>query len=71
MDNFMEHPTYKMNRGAILTQGWRRLVLCLEWGRRRILAAYLRGSSCSRRRIASGSATVAVSISQSACNGAS
>ncbi|KAA0982765.1 hypothetical protein FQ187_14935 [Pseudomonas sp. ANT_J28] len=25
MDNFMEQPTYKMNRGAILTQGWRGL----------------------------------------------
>ncbi|AXP06708.1 hypothetical protein DZG01_28585 [Pseudomonas fluorescens] len=26
MDNFMEHPTYKMNRAAILAQGWRRLI---------------------------------------------
>ncbi|RZI30498.1 hypothetical protein EUX57_17355 [Pseudomonas orientalis] len=25
MDNFMEQPTYKMNRGAILAQGLRRL----------------------------------------------
>ncbi|RBL73162.1 hypothetical protein C3E98_001125 [Pseudomonas sp. MWU13-2625] len=30
MDNFMEQPTYKMNRGAILTQGWRRLVCRLQ-----------------------------------------
>jgi hypothetical protein len=26
----MEQPTYKMNRGAILTQGWRRLVRRLQ-----------------------------------------
>ncbi|KAB0525062.1 hypothetical protein F7R20_16185 [Pseudomonas brassicacearum subsp. brassicacearum] len=26
MDNFMEHPTYKMNRAGILAQGERRLV---------------------------------------------
>jgi len=26
MDNFMEQPTYKMNRGAILAQGYKRLV---------------------------------------------
>jgi len=26
MDNFMEQPTYKMNRGAILAQGYGRLV---------------------------------------------
>ncbi|RTY02583.1 hypothetical protein EJ576_04555 [Pseudomonas sp. C 49-2] len=25
MDNFMEQPTYKMNRGAILAQGYRRI----------------------------------------------
>ncbi|PVZ58620.1 hypothetical protein C9422_11330 [Pseudomonas sp. B1(2018)] len=30
MDNFMVQPTYRMNRGAILTQGWRRLVRWLQ-----------------------------------------
>ncbi|KAA0949126.1 hypothetical protein FQ186_02710 [Pseudomonas sp. ANT_H14] len=31
MDNFMEQPTYKMNRGAILAQGCQRLVgVCTE-----------------------------------------
>jgi hypothetical protein len=30
MDNFMEQPTYKMNRGAILTQGGHGLVRRLQ-----------------------------------------
>ncbi|MQA56364.1 hypothetical protein GDH07_23860 [Pseudomonas sp. MC042] len=71
MDNFMEHPTYKMNRGAILAQGWRRLVLWLAWLRRRIDLAHLRCKSCSRQRIASGNAMLAVSIRQSASSGSS
>ncbi|PMU84545.1 hypothetical protein C1X91_04380 [Pseudomonas sp. GP01-A5] len=32
MDNFMEQPTYKMNRGAILPQGCQRLVQCRSGG---------------------------------------
>jgi hypothetical protein len=40
MDNFMEQPTYRMNRGGILTQGWRGLVHGMnEGGKSKKIAA--------------------------------
>ncbi|KAA6174498.1 hypothetical protein C1Y23_06845 [Pseudomonas sp. GW460-12] len=41
MDNFMEQPTYKMNRGAILAQGCGRFAGGLQCGRRLVEASRL------------------------------
>ncbi|KAA5845054.1 hypothetical protein C1Y31_04000 [Pseudomonas sp. FW305-25] len=71
MDNFMEQPTYKMNRGAILTQGERCLVLPLHEYSRSPQTVHLLSKSAMSRSVAQASPTVSVSISQSGSSGAS
>ncbi|TEA61860.1 hypothetical protein EIY71_10010 [Pseudomonas sp. CH235] len=71
MDNFMEQPTYKMNRGAILTQGWRRLVRRLQQDETAGFFAHFLSRKAASRWQASLSSTASVSIRHSAANGAS
>ncbi|KAB0491957.1 hypothetical protein EIY72_15210 [Pseudomonas vancouverensis] len=66
MDNFMEQPTYKMNEGAILTQGWCRLVWWLQRDDSSGFSAYFLSSKAARRRQASSMSMACVSISHSA-----
>ncbi|MVW89914.1 hypothetical protein EI969_28960 [Pseudomonas sp. PB101] len=71
MDNFMVQPTYRMNRGAILTQGWRRLVRWLQPDNYPGFIAHFLSNKAVRRRQASAISRACVSISHSACSGAS
>ncbi|POA35223.1 hypothetical protein C1891_18300 [Pseudomonas sp. GW456-12-1-14-TSB6] len=71
MDNFMEQPTYKMNRGAILTQGWRRLVRWLQQDETAGFFAHFLSRKVANRSQASLNSRACVSIRHSAANGAS
>ncbi|QDV93419.1 hypothetical protein FFH90_003450 [Pseudomonas sp. ATCC 43928] len=71
MDNFMEQPTYKMNRGAILTQGWRWLAGRLQPDESAGNSVHLLSRNCDKRWQASSRCSTWVSISHSAVSGAS
>ncbi|QBX39501.1 hypothetical protein E4T63_02490 [Pseudomonas fluorescens] len=71
MDNFMEQPTYKMNRGAILTQGWRRLACSLQQDETVRYFAHFLSTSAASCPQASDNSSASVAICHSAANGAS